>query len=67
MKLDPFETPTMTVDQVAQLLGVGRATAYREANRYVETSGTAGIPALRVGGRFVCPTALVLRMLGLAE
>jgi excisionase family DNA binding protein len=46
-----------SVEEVAAILGVGRATAYRCAN-------TGEIPALRLGRRLFVPRAALARMLG---
>jgi hypothetical protein len=58
-------TPTMTVDQVAELYAISRASAYKAVNEFLATGGASGIPALRVGRRIIAPTAAVLRQLGL--
>lgn len=48
---------TVTVEEVAPILGVGRSTAYILAR-------TGEIPTLRLGRRFVVPVAALRRMLG---
>lgn len=50
--------PTCSVEDAAELLGIGRSTAYAAARE-----GT--IPARRLGRRLVVPTAPLLEMLGL--
>ncbi|HVA08744.1 MAG TPA: hypothetical protein VNG12_18575 [Acidimicrobiales bacterium] len=60
---DPSTTPTIPVEDAAKLLGISRGLGYEQANRYVETGGTDGIPALRFGRRLVCPTARIIAML----
>lgn len=55
--LDLPDKPMFTVEEVAAILGVGRATAYRCAN-------TGEIPALRLGRRLLIPRAALARMLG---
>src|SRR3954447_20797616 len=53
-------SPTMRVEDAAQLLGISRTMAYTEAARYRETDGRHGLPNVRLGGRVVLLTALVL-------
>ena len=55
--VDLPDKPMVTVEEVAAILGVGRATAYRCAN-------TGEIPALRLGRRLFVPGAALARMLG---
>jgi excisionase family DNA binding protein len=55
---DPVEQPVMTVDEVAELLSISRASAY-------EGVKTGEIPSIRIGRRIVVPTAAVRRMLRL--
>jgi len=55
--LDLPDKPMFSVEEVAAILGVGRATAYRCAN-------TGEIPALRLGRRLFIPRAALVRMLG---
>ena len=55
--VDLPDKPMFTVEEVAAILGVGRATAYRCAN-------TGEIPALRLGRRLFIPRAALARMLG---
>jgi excisionase family DNA binding protein len=47
----------LTVEQAAAILGIGRTTAYAQANRYLATGGAEGIPAIRVGGQLRVPRA----------
>jgi excisionase family DNA binding protein len=55
---DPAEQPTMTVEEAGDALGISRASAY-------EAVRSGAIPALRVGRRWIVPTAPVRRMLKL--
>ena len=55
--LDLPDKQMFSVEEVAAILGVGRATAYRCAN-------TGEIPALRLGRRLFIPRAALVRMLG---
>lgn len=50
--------PTLTMDEVCELYGIGRSAAYSAARR-------GEIPALRIGRRLVVPTEHVRRALGL--
>ena len=56
IELDPELRPTLSVDETAIVLGIGRATAY-------EGVRTGDIPAIRVGRRLRVPTAAIVRML----
>jgi excisionase family DNA binding protein len=51
--------PTLPVERVAKLLGVGRNAAY-------EAVASGQLPALRVGRRWVVPTVPFLRLLGVS-
>ena len=55
--LDLPDKPMFSVEEVAAILGIGRATAYQCAN-------TGEIPALRLGRRLLIPRAALVRMLG---
>jgi excisionase family DNA binding protein len=57
---DPHESPTLTIEEAAKALGVGRSAAYEAARR-------GEIPTISIGRRLVVPTALLARMLGLAS
>jgi excisionase family DNA binding protein len=54
---DPRVQPTLTVEEAASLLGIGRGTAY-------EAVQSGALPALRIGRRLVIPTAAIHRLLG---
>lgn len=51
-----MERETLTVEEAAKLLGIGRNSAYEGVRR-------GDIPALRIGGRYVVPRAALDRML----
>ncbi len=51
-------TPTLTVRETAELLGMGLRQTY-------EAIGRKEIRALRMGGRWIVPTSGVLELLGL--
>ena len=48
---------TLTVEQAAKVLGIGRSTAY-------ELVHTGDIPSLRLGRRIVVPAARLTALLG---
>lgn len=48
---------TLTVEQTAEVLGLGRSAAYAAANR-------GELPAVRVGKRLLVPTARLRALLG---
>ena len=58
--LDPFESPTMTVEDLAELLQCGRTATYDAVRR-------GEIPTIKVGRRFIIPTAAVRRLLALDD
>lgn len=43
----------MTVQEAAQVLGIGEALAYRMANEYLNNGGASGIPCVRLGRRLL--------------
>jgi len=49
----------VSIDEAAQMLGIGRSAAYLAARR-------GDIPVLRIGRRLVVPIAALDRMLGAA-
>jgi excisionase family DNA binding protein len=53
---------TTTIPEAAELLGIGRNTAYMLASRDGEL---VGVPVLRAGRRLLLPTAPLLDALGL--
>lgn len=61
--LDPSTRPTIAVEEVAELYGIGRTAAYESCREYLRTGGASGIPAIRVGRRILCPTAAIRRHL----
>lgn len=54
---------TVSVPDAARILGISRSSAYRMARQYVESGGTDGIPAIRLGKRVVVPYARLLALL----
>ena len=51
---------TVTVEEAAQVLGIGRALAYEEARK----GSIAGVPVIRVGRRLLISRAALDRALG---
>ncbi len=49
---------TMSVDEAAAILGIGRNAAYEAVRR-------GEIPSLRIGGRILVPKAAFQKMLGM--
>lgn len=47
---DPAERPTLTVDAVAEILGLDRKTVYAAIN-------SGELPSLRIGRRILVPTS----------
>ena len=55
---DPVEQPVMRVDELARALGISKSTCYAA----LAVNG-GEIPAVRVAGRILCPTAAVRQWL----
>jgi excisionase family DNA binding protein len=55
---DPETTPTLTVEQAAELLGLGRSSGYLAAQR-------GEIPTLKFGRALRVPTVKLRQMLGI--
>lgn len=57
------ESRTVTVEEAAKLLGIGRELAYQQAKH-----GSIGpVPVLRIGRRLVVPRAALERVLSAVE
>jgi excisionase family DNA binding protein len=56
----PSAPTTITVEQAAQLLGIGRATGYEAARQ-------GQLPVLRLGRRLLVPVPRLLALLGAEE
>jgi excisionase family DNA binding protein len=52
--------PTLTVEEAARLLRIGRTQAY-------EAVASGELPAMRIGRRWVVPTMRLLRLLGVGD
>ena len=55
-------SPTVTLVEAAQLLGIGRSTAYAAAR-----AGEFPTRVIQVGSRYMVPTKPLLDLLGLEE
>lgn len=53
-------TATYTVEEAAQLLGIGITAAYRAARR-----GELPVPAIKIGSRWVIPRRPLDQLLGI--
>ncbi len=62
MSKPPSKPPTIDLVRAAELFGIGRDGAYEAAKR---GELCAGVPVLRVGGRYRVPTVAVERVLGI--
>jgi excisionase family DNA binding protein len=60
MNEDDIQPLTVTVEQAAKLLGIGRSTAY-------ELVHTGDIPSLRLGRRIVIPVERLRHLLAAAS
>jgi hypothetical protein len=64
---DPAESPVLSVEDAGALFGLGRSKAYSEARRFLESGGREGLPVISFGRTLRCPTATILRLLGLTD
>jgi excisionase family DNA binding protein len=53
--------PFLRVEEAARLLRISRTAAYALANRWLDTNGTGGLPALRLGRSIRIPTTAIER------
>jgi excisionase family DNA binding protein len=60
ISLDPNVRPTLTVDEVAVVLGIARSSAFAAVSK-------GEIPSVRIGRRLLVPTAALRRQLRLDE
>jgi len=52
----PSDIPRIhSVDEAAAILGISRGLAYQQARIFIETGGERGIPAIRIGSRYLVP------------
>lgn len=62
----PEVTPMLRVEEAGSILGFSRRRSYREVNRWFETGGREGIPAIRFGPRTLrVPTARLYALFGI--
>lgn len=59
-QIDPTQEPTVTVDRVAAILKISRASAYAAV-------ASGEIPSIRINRRILVPTAKLLEMLGVTS
>lgn len=52
--------PTLTVEEAAEILKISRQSAYAGVRK-------GEIPSIRVGRRFIIPTAQLMRLLGVDQ
>lgn len=52
------QQPTVTVEEAGRLLGLSRGSAYEAAKR-------GDLPTIRIGRRYLVPTAQLRKLLGL--
>jgi excisionase family DNA binding protein len=57
---NPHTEPTVSVERAGQLLGISRGSAYERVR-------CGEIPAIRLGHRWVVPTARLLQLLGVEQ
>ncbi len=57
---NPEESPTITVEEMADALGIGRTGAYDAVRR-------GDLPSIRIGRRIVVPVAELRRLVGLDD
>ena len=57
--------PVLTVEEAAEVLRIGRGSAYELARQYRDTNGRVGLPVVSLGRTLRVPRAGLLRMLGL--
>jgi len=57
------EPQTLTVEEAARILGIGRTTAYALAREWRTTKGRSGLPVLELGRSLRVPRAALARLL----
>lgn len=53
----------LTVEETAQVLRIGRTTAYAEVRRFHVTHGREGIPSVRIGRSLRIPRSALLHLI----
>ncbi len=56
-----------TVEEAAEVLGIGRGLAYEQARCFLASGGRTGIPTVRIGKRYVVPVDALRRFLEVLE
>jgi excisionase family DNA binding protein len=54
--------PFLRVEEAARLLRISRTSAYALANRWLDTEGVDGLPAIRIGRSIRIPTVTIERL-----
>ena len=54
--------PFLRVEEAARLLRISRTSAYVLANRWLDTDGADGLPAVRIGRSIRIPTVAIERL-----
>lgn len=57
------EPQTLTVEEAARVLRIGRTTAYALAREWRATGGRSGLPVLELGRSLRVPRAALVRLL----
>lgn len=57
---NPTDKPTLTVDESAELMRISRSSAY-------EAVRNGQIPSIRIGHRWLVPTAALRKLLGVEQ
>lgn len=57
------EPQTLTVEEAARILGIGRTAAYALAREWRTTDGRSGLPVLELGRSLRVPRAALARLL----
>jgi excisionase family DNA binding protein len=61
----PAESRTLTVEEAAHILRIGRTAAYALAREFRATNGRSGLPVLELGRTLRVPRSALDRMLEL--
>jgi excisionase family DNA binding protein len=49
----------LRVEDAARLLGISRSSAYNLVNRWIDTKGVEGLPAIRLGHRLLVKRSIL--------
>lgn len=63
----PHEPQTLTVEEAARILRIGRTAAYALAREWRTTGGRSGLPVLELGRTLRVPRAALTRLLSLGS